>query len=149
MTLAKRLNPNVIVPQMKAVAKEPAVLELIAAVAKATTINSQIIAAAIMQREQLSTTGVGQGIGLPHGKIPTISKPILAAGKSAEGIDFHSLDRRPVYILFMLLFPINSNDSLTTLAQVATILRQPHFKKTLLMADTAEEIQAAFMRVSI
>jgi len=90
----------------------------------------------LMQREALGSTGIGDGIAIPHGKMTMIPETIIAFGRSTAGIDFQSLDRKPVHLLFLLVAPADRpGDHLKTLARVSRILRNPFFRENLRAAS--------------
>ncbi|MFO7911414.1 MAG: PTS sugar transporter subunit IIA, partial [Desulfotignum sp.] len=99
------------------------------------------IAAVLMERESLGSTGIGGGIAIPHGKLAAVTDVVLGFGRSVAGVEYDSLDSRPVHIFFLLLTPENSTGShLKVLAQISKLLKMDHFKQGLKTADTLDEI---------
>jgi len=95
----------------------------------------------IVDRESLSTTGVGEGVGIPHGKDACVVKPVLCFAKSQAGVDFESLDGQPVNIFFMIAVPEASGDAhLKTLSKLARLLMIKEFKNGILKANTSQEV---------
>jgi PTS system nitrogen regulatory IIA component len=97
----------------------------------------------LLDRERLGSTGIGGGIGIPHGKIPGIDRLFLGFGLSRQGIDFESLDGGPTRIFFLLVTPESSAGlHLKVLARISRLLKNEAFKERLLQAGTHEEITA-------
>jgi PTS system nitrogen regulatory IIA component len=96
-----------------------------------------------MERERLGSTGIGSGIGIPHGKLRDLDGLVLGFGLSRKGVDFESMDNRPTHIFFLLVTPENSTGlHLKLLARISKILKQDSFRERLLKADDREEIYA-------
>ncbi len=96
----------------------------------------------LLEREALGSTGIGDGIAIPHGKLPMIPGTILAFGRSTAGIDFQSLDGKPVHLFFLLVTPADRpGEHLKTLARVSRILRNPLFRESLRAASGRGELK--------
>ncbi len=99
-----------------------------------------------MEREQLGSTGIGGGIAIPHGKLDSVGSIIVGFGLSPKGIEYESLDNKPVHIFFLLLTTENSTgEHLKVLAQISKLLKMEHFKKSLLTAESVDEIYNIIM----
>ena len=95
---------------------------------------------AILAREDLSTTGIGDGIAIPHGKTKAVKNPSLAAAVSKEGVDYDALDGMPSHLFFMIAAPEGENEvHLEVLARLSTILMDEEFRKTLINAKDKKE----------
>jgi len=95
----------------------------------------------IEAREELSTTGVGYGIAIPHAKTKFVKTPALAFGKSKEGIDYDSMDEKPAHIFFMIAAPSDgANLHLQTLAKLSRKLIDEDFRNGLKNASSKEQI---------
>jgi PTS system nitrogen regulatory IIA component len=95
----------------------------------------------LMEREELGSTGIGQGIAIPHGKSDTVSDLAAAFGLSADGITFDSLDGEPVNIFFLLVAPEGAAGAhLKALARISSLLKDKYFRKSLLSAKTPEDV---------
>jgi PTS system, fructose subfamily, IIA component len=104
-------------------------------------LNSSSIIEILQQRENLGSTGIGDGVAIPHGKIPELDNLIVAFGRSTEGIDYDSLDGKPVHLFFLLLAPENSaGQHLKVLAKISKMLRIVNFRKMLLKAKTQSDL---------
>jgi PTS system nitrogen regulatory IIA component len=94
-----------------------------------------------MEREQLGSTGIGGGIGIPHGKMKDIDSLVLGFGLSRKGVDFDSMDGQPTHIFFLLITPENSTGlHLKLLSRISRILKDDPFKSRLLNATNGDEI---------
>ena len=95
----------------------------------------------LLEREQLGSTGIGGGIGIPHGKLKAIDSIVVGFGLSRGGVDFDSLDNKPVHIFFLLITPENSTGShLKVLAQISRLLKQSDFKDRLIKSQSVDDI---------
>ena len=104
-------------------------------------LNSSSIIKILQQRENLGSTGIGDGVAIPHGKIPELDDLIVAFGRSTEGIDYDSLDGKPVHLFFLLLAPENSaGQHLKVLAKISKMLKIANFRKMLLKAKTQRDL---------
>ncbi len=103
--------------------------------------NKDNIVKILLQREALGSTGIGNGIAIPHGKSDKVKKLVAALGISKQGVDFESLDGEPVYIFFLLVAPIDSaGPHLKALARISRLLKDKSFRNTLKAAKTKEEL---------
>lgn len=95
----------------------------------------------LLERERLGSTGIGDGVAIPHGKFQGIDQPIISFGRSRKGLDFESMDGAPAYLFFLLVAPENSASiHLKALARIAKILKNSSFRKTLMEASSRGEI---------
>ena len=96
---------------------------------------------ALMAREAQSSTGIGEGIAIPHAKTKYVKKPALAMGRKPEGIDYDSLDGEPATLFFMIAAPDGANNThIETLARLSQLLLDDDFKEALENAKTADEV---------
>ncbi len=141
MNISDILKKESIVPDLVSTTKHGIIQELSRALAAAANAPAQDIAAVLMERETLGSTGIGGGIAIPHGKLTAVTEVILGFGRSRSGVEYDSLDGRPVHIFFLLLTPENSSGShLKVLAQISKLLKMEHFKQGLKTADTLDDI---------
>ncbi len=103
----------------------------------------------IYERENFSTTGIGHGIGIPHARTQAVDDIVIAFGKSRAGVEFNSLDRSPVHLIFLLGTPKDRNLStyLSLLARLTRLLEKDTFRKRLLEASNARAVVDAFKEV--
>ena len=125
MPLTDLVAPNAIIPALKVNGKKQAIQELSARAAKLTGQSERLIFETLTQREKLGSTGVGNGIAIPHGKLAKLEKLVGLFARLERGIDFESLDGQPVDLIFLLLAPEGAGaDHLKALARVARLLRE-------------------------
>lgn len=95
----------------------------------------------LLDREKLGSTGIGEGIAIPHGRLKKIKKFFISFGRSIKGVDFDSVDREPSQLFFLVMAPENSAvDNLKLLSRIVTLLKEPSFKKRLLEAPSRKEL---------
>jgi PTS system nitrogen regulatory IIA component len=95
----------------------------------------------LLERERLGSTGIGDGIAIPHGKLRDINDLVLSFGRSAEGIDFESMDGKPVHLFFLLVAPETcAGIHLRALARIARLLKNGTVRKKLAKVDSREDI---------
>ena len=120
--------PEAVVPDLNAETKFDAIQRLVAGLARADAIPADReaeIMAAILRREELGTTAIGRGVAVPHGKHSSIPRVVAAIGFSPAGIDFDSLDRKPVHLVILVLSPFDAAaQNLRALQQVVTELKR-------------------------
>lgn len=135
MKIMDFLNPEAINANLQSTDKKGTVKELVDLLIKAGGIKSQDkdkVVKVLLEREALGSTGIGQGIGIPHGKFGGVKRLIGACGLSHKGVDFESLDGELVYIFFLLLAPEDSaGPHLKALARVSRLLKDKYFRETL------------------
>jgi len=95
----------------------------------------------LLDREKLGSTGIGEGIAIPHGRLKKIKKFFISFGRSVKGVDFDSIDRKPSQLFFLVMAPENSAvDNLKLLSRIVTLLKEPSFKKRLMEAPSRKEL---------
>lgn len=143
MKILDVLPKETIRADLKATDKKGVLEELGAPVADFAGIKLDEIVRVLMERERLGSTGIGGGIGIPHGKMKGLESLTLGFGLSRKGVDFESIDNRPTHIFFLLLTPENSAGlHLKLLARISRILKNEPFKAKLLGARDQDEIFA-------
>ncbi|MEJ2033007.1 MAG: PTS sugar transporter subunit IIA [Deltaproteobacteria bacterium] len=99
----------------------------------------------LQERENLGSTGIGEGIAIPHGKLKGIDRIVICFGRSRTGVPFDAVDGKPVHLFFVLLTPLSAaREYLHTLAQLSRFLKNPSVRVRLLQAGSAEELNAIF-----
>ena len=126
---------------IKPTSKKQCINELVDLMDKTGNLNNkEEYKKAILAREELSTTGIGDGIAIPHGKTNAVKKASLAAAVCKEGVDYDSLDGMPVNLFFMIAVPDNSDNlHLEVLARLSTILMDEDFRKKLIECSDKDE----------
>ena len=141
MKILDVLLKEAILSDLKANDKKGVLEELVTPVARIADINHDYLVKVLMERERLGSTGIGEGIGIPHGKVKDLESLVLGFGLSKKGVDFDSMDGRPAHIFFLLLTPENSTGlHLKLLARISRILKNDLFKQKLLGATNRDEI---------
>ncbi len=143
MTLTDLVAPAAIVPALKVNNKKQAIQELAARAAKLTGQNERTILEILLQREKLGSTAVGNGVAIPHGKLPKLTRVFGLFARLERAIDFEALDGQPVDLLFLLLAPEAAGaDHLKALARVARLLRDSELARKLRESRDADAIYA-------
>jgi len=106
MRLSDYLHDELILPELSASTKKEVLAELVQAVVRRHPEVDAAVALGVLQdREGLGTTGIGDGVAIPHGKLATISDIVVAVGRSVPGLDFDALDMKPCHLFFLVLAP--------------------------------------------
>lgn len=136
------MSEDLITLDLKSKTKEAVLEELSGLMAKSSNIQDKnVIKKALMEREELGSTGIGKGIAIPHAKTDTASKLTIAFGISKEKIDFDSLDNEGVNIFFVFASPIeDSQIYLKVLARISRLIRNESFRNKLLNCKKPEEV---------
>ena len=143
MPLSDLVAPQAIIPGLKVNSKKQVLHELSARAAELTGRAERDILDILQQREKLGSTGVGNGIAIPHGKLPKLDRLFGLFARLDRPIDFESLDGQPVDLVFLLLAPEAAGaDHLKALARIARLLRDPDTAKKLRESRDAEAIYA-------
>jgi nitrogen PTS system EIIA component len=143
MPLIDLVAPNAILPALKVNNKKQALQEIAARAAVLTGQNERAIFETLMQREKLGSTAVGNGIAIPHGKMPHLTRLFGLFARLDRPIDFEALDGQPVDLIFLLLAPEGAGaDHLKALARVARLLRDPTVAHKLRASEDAEALYA-------
>jgi PTS system nitrogen regulatory IIA component len=149
MALLEFLTPEAVAPHLRVTSKKAALHELAAQAARLTGLSERVIFEALLQRERLGSTGIGDGIAIPHGKLPGLSRMFGLAARLDKPIEFESLDGQPIDILFLLLAPEDAGaDHLKALASVARALREPGAPERIRKARDAAALYAVLTQAS-
>lgn len=127
MPVLEFLSPDSVIPNLRARAKKQILLELAAQAARRLpALDEREIFETLLQRERLGSTGIGDGVAIPHGKLAGLDRLFGMVARLEKPTDFEALDGQGVDVVFLLLAPENAGaDHLKALAQVARILREP------------------------
>lgn len=140
--LSSLLSEGIILGSQSSESRKQILRTLAAAIGDKTGIDGRDIFDAVIERENLGSTSVGEGVAIPHARIPALEKPIGAFVKLDEGVDFDSIDGQPCDLIFMLLAPNASGaDHLRALAQVSRTFRNADLRDALRAADDLEVIE--------
>jgi nitrogen PTS system EIIA component len=143
MLLTDLVAPNAIIPALRVNSKKQLLQELAAKAAELCGQGERTILETLQQRERLGSTGVGDGVAIPHGKLPKLTKLFGLFARLDRGVDFEALDSQPVDLVFLLLAPEAAGaDHLKALARVARLLREPDVVRKLRDSRDAEALYA-------
>lgn len=142
MKLSEILKPQFIIADLKTHDKKGVLEELSKVITEQeTSLNKGSLLQVLLERERLGSTGIGDGIALPHGKLKGLDKLLISFGRSTDGLDFDSIDDQPAYLFFLLLAPENSAGlHLKSLAKISRMLKDGNFRQSLMGAKSREEI---------
>lgn len=149
MEIADLLSANSVVASLRATSKKQALQELARRAAEVTGLGERVIFDVLMEREKLGTTGVGNGIAIPHGKLAELPRLYGIFARLDRPIDFDSIDEQPVDLIFLLLAPETAGaDHLKALAQVSRLLRNKAVCDKLRGTDAPEALYAVLTEPS-
>ena len=146
MKILDILDEEMILSDLKAGGKKEAIEEMAkVAVRHDERLNIDMLLDVLLEREKLGSTGIGDGVAIPHGKVPGIDDVIAVFARSIEGIDFDSMDDKKAHLFFLLIAPENSSGAhLKALAKISRLMKEPQFRMGLMEAKSREEILRAF-----
>lgn len=139
MLLSELLEPAAVSPRLKAVNKRDAVAELVALLESAHGIDSQgEILDRVLRREAMMSTGIGNGVAIPHGKARAVDRMLAACAVSPEGVEFDAADGAPARLFILLVSPESvGTPHVKVLANISRLLKEESVRKHLLEADSA------------
>jgi PTS system fructose-specific IIA component/PTS system nitrogen regulatory IIA component len=144
MNLSEFVVSKAIIPNLSAVSKEDAVRAMVGSLRETGAIpkdDEEGIVAAVLKREELGSTGIGNGVAVPHTKHPSVDRLVATVAISSEGVDFASLDGEAVFILFLLVSPPDRpGDHLRGLENISRHLRDQTFCNFLRQSKTIEDV---------
>ncbi|WP_031385749.1 PTS sugar transporter subunit IIA [Desulfonatronum thiodismutans] len=140
MVLRDFLSKDLLLPELQARNKAEVLAELVAVLAqKEPSLDAEAAFRVLKDRESLGSTGIGEGVAIPHGKLEGLERIVLVVGRSAEGVDFDALDRKPCHIFFMVLAPEQvAGMHLRILASITRLLKDEAFRHAFLTAQDKE-----------
>ncbi|MDP3492390.1 MAG: PTS sugar transporter subunit IIA [Hyphomonadaceae bacterium] len=142
-SLGDLLLPNAIVARARWKGRRQVLAEMSSMMAGALGLDPREVHEAVQERERLGSTGVGEGVAIPHARIETLSKPVGGFARLQEAADFEAIDERPADLVFMLLAPTDAGaDHLRALARAARVFRQERVRSALRQAQTADAVLA-------
>ncbi|MEE9531516.1 MAG: PTS sugar transporter subunit IIA [Syntrophobacteria bacterium] len=136
------LDKECIIAELRSRTKREVLEELTGALLNfKANLDKEALVEVLLERERLGSTGIGDGIAIPHGKVQDLDELVLSFGRSTQGIEFDSMDGRPTHLFFLLIAPENSAGiHLRALAKISRLLKSSHFRQNLLEAGTEEEL---------
>jgi len=142
MKLLNFLKEEWVIPELSGTDK-PSVLKGLSGVLvkPCGATSSEELVQVLLEREKLGSTGIGEGVAIPHGRLKRLKHFFISFGRSTRGIDFDSIDQKPCHLFFTVMAPENSAvENLNLLGRIARLLKDPSFKKKLMGAKTQKEI---------
>lgn len=148
MKISTYVKKEYCIMDLKARTKEEAIAEIVASFGTSGKVKDKnAFIAEIMEREALGSTGIGYGVAIPHARTEGVEEFIIGFGRSKEGIDFNALDGAKVNLIFVMgSNPKDMNLYLRLLAELAKNLMDENFRKTILLANSVEEVISAFQK---
>lgn len=142
MKISEILNKDLLIPNLQSKNKKGVLEELASVlVGQKKLPDLDRVVEVLLDREKLGSTGIGDGIAIPHGKIKDLGGVVASFGRSREGVDFESIDQKPTHLFFLLVAPENSAGvHLKALARISRLLKDPNFRKRLMEAGNEEEL---------
>jgi PTS system nitrogen regulatory IIA component len=142
MKLEDYLEPEFVISELSAQTKIEVLGELVTPLErKLPDLNAQKARKVLREREKLGTTGIGDGVAIPHGKVENLDDIVLVVGRSLAGVNFDALDHKPCHIFFLVLAPENAAGThLRILAQISRLLKDKEFREVFLQAKDREEL---------
>jgi nitrogen PTS system EIIA component len=136
------LKEEWVLPDLQGTDKRSILKELSAVLVKPCQVSSaEEILQVLLEREKLESTGIGEGIAIPHGRLKTLKTFFVSFGRSMKGVAFDSIDHHPSQIFFLVMAPENSAaDNLKLLGRIVALLKDTSFKKRLMEAQTQGEL---------
>jgi len=144
-TLARKITKERIV-NLKGDTKQAVLKELIDTIAKAPEItNKNDFAEAIIDREKIMSTGIGEGVAVPHVKTNSVKDLVIAIGRNKKGVDFDAIDGRPVYLVIMIgANPKKHNAYLKILSRICSLVNDPEFRDKMINAPSGKAVTELF-----
>jgi PTS system nitrogen regulatory IIA component len=141
MKIGDILKPECVIADIKAQTKKDILTELSRPISEAFDINLEEMVSVLLNREKLGSTGIGEGVAIPHGKIAGLKTIAAAVGKNTQGLKFDALDGKPCHIFFLLVAPGNSvSGHLKALARASMLLKNPSLREGLMNTVTQQEL---------
>lgn len=146
MQISSLLREELINLNLKSKKKKEVIQELVDLVTKVEEVSDKNeLLKTILDREELETTGIGNGIAIPHGRTDSVKRLIVAFGRSDTGVDFKAMDELPVYLIFLVIAPLaTSGQYLRVLAKISRLLKDYDFCRALRNANSPAEVIQLF-----
>ncbi len=142
MKITDFLTVRSVIPELKSREKNAVLDEIAGWLASAhPQLDKKLVLDVLQEREKISTTAIGEGVAIPHGKLAGVDRVLGAFARSAEGVDFASLDGEPTHLFFALIAPENAAaDHLKALARISRLLKDEEFRRRLIAGETAQDL---------
>lgn len=141
MKLLDIIDLDLIKVDLKAKNKKEVLEELASMVSEKENLDQGQLVSVLEEREKLGSTGIGDGIAIPHGKLKNLDKLVASFGRSKKGVDFESIDGKPTHIFILLMAPENTAGMhLKALARISRLLKDKKFREDLMGAKSLEDL---------
>jgi PTS system nitrogen regulatory IIA component len=141
MKIVEFLRFDAVIANLSGTTGSGVLAELCRPLATTHRVDPQKLLDTLLEREKLGSTGIGEGVAIPHGKVPGLPGLIASFGRAVQGIDFRAIDGRPTHLFFALFAPENSAGAhLKALARISRIFKNPAFREAILRAQGPDEI---------
>jgi PTS system nitrogen regulatory IIA component len=142
MKIVDLIRREMVLPTLVATEKRAILEELAAHMAgQNARIDRAVLARVLIEREQLASTAIGEGVAIPHGKLGAVGEIVACLGRAQAGVEFDSMDGQPTYLFFVLVAPEASTGAhLKALARISRVFKDPDFRKRLLAASDADSM---------
>ncbi len=146
MKIMELLDKRTILPQLISTSKEGILRELVRAIAQVERqVDENRLIEILLERESLGSTGIGDGVAIPHGKSKEAKRLLASFGRSLTGMDFQSMDGKPTHLFFLLVAPENSAGiRLKALARISRLMKEGAFRRRLMEARSVDEMSSIF-----
>jgi nitrogen PTS system EIIA component len=140
MKIVEFLRPDAVLAALAGSTAQAVLAELVKPLAATQGADGQKLLQVLLEREKLGSTGIGEGVAIPHGKLAGLPGLLASFGRSTSGVDFKAIDGKPTFLFFTLFAPENSAGAhLKALARISRLFKSPSFREAILRAkDTAE-----------
>src|SRR5215207_11588724 len=140
MKIVDLIKRDMVVPELRATDKRGILEELAAYMAgRHPRIDRAMLSKVLIEREQLASTAIGEGVAIPHGKLAAVGEIVACLGRAPGGVDFDSMDGQPTFLFFVLIAPENSTGAhLKALARISRVFKDAEFRRRLLAAPDAD-----------
>ena len=141
MKIVEFLRPDAVLASLSGQTGQAVLSELCRPLAASQKVDGQRLLETLLDREKLGSTGIGEGVAIPHGKVNALPGLMASFGRSRAGVDFRAIDGKPTHLFFALFAPENSAGAhLKALARISRIFKNPAFRESILAAPDAAEI---------
>ena len=142
MKIVDLIKRDMVVPALRATDKRGILEELASYMAgRHPRIDRAVLAKVLIEREQLASTAIGEGVAIPHGKLDAVGEIVACLGRAPTGVEFDSMDGQPTFLFFVLVAPESSTGAhLKALARISRVFKDPEFRRRLLAAPDGESM---------
>ena len=142
MKIVDLISREMIIPSLSAKTKPAIIRELADHLAERTpSVQSDELAKVLIDREGLASTAIGEGVAIPHGKLPSVHDIVACIGRARQGVDFDSMDGQPTFLFFVMVAPESSTGAhLKALARISRVFKDGEFRRRLLEAADADSM---------